>query len=137
MTKAPLPQDEFARLTALRGLNILDTEPEGAYDDIVKLAARLCQTPIALISLVDERRQWFKSAYGLDVKETPRATAFCDKAILTPTEPLIVVDAKHDPRFADNPLVTRKPNIRFYAGVPLVTKSDQQPIGTLCVIGTQ
>jgi signal transduction histidine kinase len=137
MTKAPLPQDEFARLTALRGLNILDTEPEGAYDDIVKLAARLCQTPIALISLVDERRQWFKSAYGLDVKETPRATAFCDKAILTPTEPLIVVDAKHDPRFADNPLVTGKPNIRFYAGVPLVTKSDQQPIGTLCVIGTQ
>ena len=108
MTKAPLPQDEFARLTALRGLNILDTEPEGAYDDIVKLAARLCQTPIALISLVDERRQWFKSAYGLDVKETPRATAFCDKAILTPTEPLIVVDAKHDPRFADNPLVTGK-----------------------------
>lgn len=137
MPEAPLPLDEPVRLGALRGLDILDTPTEGAYDDIVKLAAELCETPIALISLVDEHRQWFKAAHGLDAKETPRAFAFCAHAIHAPTEPLIVFNAEQDPRFFDNPLVTGEPNIRFYAGIPLVTKSDQQPIGTLCVISDE
>lgn len=137
MPEAPLPLDEPARLGALCGLDILDTAPEGAYDDIVKLAAELCDTPIALISLVDEQRQWFKAAHGLEARETPRAFAFCAHAILAPTEPLIVSNAEEDPRFADNPLVTGEPNIRFYAGIPLVTKTDRQPIGTLCVISDE
>ncbi len=137
MPEAVLPLDEPVRLGALLGLDILDTPPEGAYDDIVKLAAELCETPIALISLVDEHRQWFKAAHGLDAKETPRAFAFCAHAIHAPNEPLIVSNAEHDPRFADNPLVTGDPNIRFYAGIPLVTKSGQQPIGTLCVISDE
>ena len=137
MTEAQQLDDEPARLRALRGLDVLDSLPEVAYDDIVRLAAELCGTPIALISLVDEDRVWFKAAYGLDAKETPRAFAFCAHAIQTPAEPLVVVNAEHDPRFADNPLVTGEPNIRFYAGIPLVTKSDQQPIGTLCVISNE
>lgn len=137
MPEAPLPLDEPARLGALRGLDILDTPPEGAFDDIVKLAAELCDTPIALISLVDEHRQWFKAAHGLGAKETPRAFAFCAHAIPVPTEPLIVSNAEEDPRFADNPLVTDEPNIRFYAGIPLVTKTHRQPIGTLCVISDE
>jgi signal transduction histidine kinase len=137
MPVAVLPVDEPSRLEALRGLEILDTDPEGAYDDIVKLAASLCETPIALISLVDERRQWFKAAHGLESRETPRAFAFCAHAILTPIEPLIVRNAEQDSRFADNPLVTGDPNIRFYAGIPLVTKTDRQPIGTLCVISDE
>jgi len=137
MTETLVPDDEPARLRALRGLDVLDSLPEGAYDDIVTLAAELCGTPIALISLVDEDRAWYKAAHGLDAKETPRAFAFCSHAIRYPAEPLIVTNAAHDPRFADNPLVTGEPNIRFYAGIPLVTKSDQQPIGTLCVIGKE
>ena len=137
MPEAALPLDEPARLGALRGLEILDTAPEGAYDDIVKLAAELCETPIALISLVDEKRQWFKATHGLDARETPRAFAFCAHAIHAPTEPLIVTNAQQDHRFADNSLVTDEPKIRFYAGIPLVTKSDQQPIGTLCVISDE
>ena len=135
--KAQLLSDEPARLRALRRLDVLDSLPEVAYDDIVRLAAELCGTPIALISLVDEDRAWFKAAYGLDAKETPRAFAFCAHAIETPADPLVVANAEHDTRFADNPLVTGEPNIRFYAGIPLMTKSDQQPIGTLCVISNE
>ena len=135
--KAQLLSDESARLRALRRLDVLDSLPEVAYDDIVRLAAELCGTPIALISLVDEDRAWFKAAYGLDAKETPRAFAFCAHAIETPADPLVVANAEHDTRFADNPLVTGEPNIRFYAGIPLMTKSDQQPIGTLCVISNE
>ena len=135
--KAQLLSDEPPRLRALRRLGVLDSLPEVAYDDIVRLAAELCGTPIALISLVDEDRAWFKAAYGLDAKETPRAFAFCAHAIETPADPLVVANAEHDTRFADNPLVTGEPNIRFYAGIPLMTKSDQQPIGTLCVISNE
>ena len=86
---------------------------------------------------MDEKRRWFKATHGLDARETPRAFAFCAHAIHSPTEPLIVTNAQQDPRFADNPLVTDEPRIRFYAGIPLVTKSDQQPIGTLCVISDE
>jgi two-component system, NtrC family, sensor kinase len=134
MPEAPLHPDEPVRLQALRNLEILDTLPEAAYDDIAWLAADLCKTPIALISLVDDRRQWFKACHGLEVRETPRAFAFCAHAILTPDQPLIVSDATLDLRFKDNPLVTGEPGIRFYAGIPLSTRTDAMPVGTLCVI---
>jgi PAS domain S-box-containing protein len=129
---AALPSDEAARLAALRGLNILDTPPEPAFDSLARLAAHACHTPIALVSLVDENRQWFKAHFGLDVMETPRDSAFCAHAILQ--DPMLeVCDARADERFADNPLVIGAPAIRFYAGVPLRTR-DGHALGTLCVI---
>ncbi|MGD2180142.1 ATP-binding protein [Lusitaniella coriacea] len=131
--KAPLPDNEAQRLAQLLNYNILDTATETAYDDLALLAAHICETPVSLVSLVDRDRQWFKAKVGTDVSETHRDVAFCSHAILQPQDVLVVSDARQDPRFADNPLVAGDPNIRFYAGAPLVTPQGHA-IGTLCAI---
>jgi class 3 adenylate cyclase len=130
--KPPLPADEDARLAELREYNILDTGPEPEFDDLVGLASQICGTPVALISLIDAQRQFFKARTGLDVTQTPRDAAFCAHAIVEPGL-TVVPDAAADPRFADNPLVISDPNIRFYAGSPLITPKGHA-MGTLCVI---
>ncbi len=132
MLKPPIPPDETARLATLKNLGILYTPAEERYDRITRLASRLLGTPIALVSLVAERTKWFKSAQGLDAAETSREVSFCGHAILG-SDTLVVNDATHDERFADNPLVTGSPDIRFYAGHP-IHAADGMPIGTLCVI---
>ncbi|QMW03998.1 GAF domain-containing protein [Spirosoma foliorum] len=125
--------EENNRLDSLRSYDILDSLPEQDYDDLTRLASEICQTPIALISLIDDKRQWFKSNHGLDVRETPRDYAFCAHGILNPNEPLIVPDSREDERFIGNPLVTGDPHVIFYAGVPLVNQ-EGYPLGSLCVI---
>lgn len=133
---APTPANEKTRLEELQQLMVLDTPPEALFDEITKLASEVCGTPIALISLVDENRQWFKSNIGLEgVKETQRNLAFCAHAILEHNI-MEVPDASLDSRFASNPLVTGDPNIRFYAGAPLTLASGEN-IGTMCVINRQ
>ncbi|MFZ5589416.1 MAG: putative bifunctional diguanylate cyclase/phosphodiesterase [Pseudomonadota bacterium] len=132
MKEAPLPPDESVRLSTLYALSILDTPPEARFDRITRLAMRLFDVPIALITLVDAERQWFKSCQGLDVSETPRGISFCGHAILE-DRALVVSDALLDERFADNPLVTGEPHIRFYAGFP-ITAPNGSRLGTFCII---
>ena len=135
MQKPEIPTNERDRQAALDRYNILDTMPEQEYDDLTQLAADICGTPIALISLVDRDRQWFKSRVGLDATETPRDISFCGHAVAESSF-LNIPDATQDARFADNPLVALDPNIRFYAGMPLKT-ADNFTLGTLCVIDLQ
>lgn len=132
MKKPDIPEDEEVRLKTLRSLNILDTPPEERFDRLTRMAKRMFGVPIALISFVDEQRQWFKSSVGLSASETPRVISFCGHAILG-NEIFIIPDATKDGRFADNPLVLNDPNIRFYAGCPLRSLNGHT-LGTFCII---
>lgn len=128
----PLPENETQRIRTLHALELLDTEPDERFNRLTRLAQRLFDTPIALLSLVDSDRQWFKSRIGLNIRETPREASFCTYAILG-DDPLIVPDATEDDRFRDHPMVVNLPEIRFYAGCP-VKAPDGSALGTLCVI---
>src|SRR3954452_18568294 len=133
MPAADLPPDEEARLKALRELEILDTDPAAEFDELVRRAAEATGAPIAVITLVDEARQWFKARVNLELESTDRDLSFCAHAILAPDDLTVVPDTLEDARFADNLLVTEDPNIRFYAGAPIFTP-DGHAVGTLCVI---
>lgn len=127
------PANEAQRLARLHGLGILDTLPQQAFDDISALARTICGTPVALVTLIDKDRQWFKSRIGVDAQETPREIAFCSHAILDPDNVMVVEDLRLDPRFSTNPLVTGPTDARFYAGAPIVT-DDGFALGTVCVV---
>jgi GAF domain-containing protein len=132
---APLPNAESARVAALDRYAILDTEPEQTFDDLVVLAAHVCNAPIAMLSLVDDHRQWFKSKVGVEIREAPRETSFCAHAIQQ-QDLFIVPDTRNDARFRDNPMVVGEPHIRFYSGAPLINE-EGFALGTLCVIDRQ
>src|SRR5688572_7979124 len=125
------PQDEEARLAALRRYRILDTAPEQRFDDLALLASQICGAPMALITLVDADRQWFKSRVGVDTSETPRSISFCAHAMMQ-SDIFLIPDTLEDARFRDNPLVTGDPHIRFYAGASLVSR-EGEPLGSICV----
>lgn len=135
MQEAPIPANDAARLAELRSYGLLDSPDEQAFDDIGHLARTIAGTPIGIVSLVDENRQWFKTCIGLQARETPRAISFCGHTILQ-RQPLIIEDARDDPRFSDNPLVVEEPHIRFYAGFPLVSANGMS-LGSLCAIDTE
>jgi GAF domain-containing protein len=132
LMSAPVTHMESARVAALDRYAILDTEPEQSFDDLVTIAAHVCQVPIAMLSLVDDHRQWFKSKLGVQVTETPRESSICAHAIQQ-GDLFIVPDTLQDARFRENPLVVQEPHIRFYAGAPLIN-DDGFALGTLCVV---
>jgi GAF domain-containing protein len=130
---APLPPDEAERLASLRGYRILDTPPEPSFDDLTWLAGFICQAPMALVTLVDHHRQWFKSRRGFDAAETPRSESICAHAVLKPDRIFEVPDTSKDRRFAGLPAVAGGPGVRFYAGAPLVGTGGHA-VGTICVM---
>lgn len=130
------PTSESLRLNSLRSYGLLDSPVEKSFDDITFLASQICDTPIALINLIDDNRQWFKSYFGLDIRETPREFAVCSIAIETPHKPLIIEDMSKHERTADNPYVTGGPKVRFYAGIPICSP-EGYALGTLCVNDTK
>ncbi len=131
--RAAFPPNETERLATLHALNILDTAPEAAFDALVQLASYICETPCAVLTLIDKDRQWFKTKIGFDHQQTHRDISFCAHSILQPNQLTYVSDATQDPRFADNPDVTKPEGIRMYAGAPL-TLSTGVVLGTLCVV---